>query len=822
MGVNMFFNFDPPSISYIRAKLLIEKLNNLPSGFSSISLCATGRTGSGKTTLGNRLIGADYFMPSTGEQDCTDEVNVVEFPSGLKYFDLPGVASKGKLENYNRAALGIEQRGKFQHIEELTLAQYTVGSQPRKNIFTVSEFEQRQILEPDLILYTIAPDKQFLDVDCLYLGDLLSRYSQVIYVFNMFADKQTGTIYATEPNIKDVATRIKEVHTFVLGEDSQPIVVPMNCWTGEGISDLISRAAEILGSEKGSLFEELINHQRRNAPDEYLRQVKNKLIDVLAYASCQKSDGTYTCDLPIHKTCHHLLEFLVDLNVQSKQGSESSDPWIKQAIDDALSLEFPEFSQGFDVSPEKEIESLQVGLSSLQYGIDILNQLINVDLAEASSQAIELRNRETIAFASDVRACEEQIKILEEESAAKIETYNRIEEEIASIAKEIERCQGRRNSLVSKFNSLNQQIGSRIDAHNASANSLRSFISDLDSRIDRHNFRGEKLKVRVDAINSAVDRLRSSSYTVSESAISSLQSEIDSVEREETSLQTEAHYLNELISQRNRRISSLEDEERSIRQMIVKRDELEASIDDDERRIERQRKKGIASINLQKSTQEAIQDNLKLLAIQYKNRQDIIEIGRAILSDFNDRLEEISEKINSRIEEINSRIAIVRDLHTEILALEDVSQDQISSLRERVNDCLEEMQWFDEEIERFTREIRICSYKISINKLIGDVMRECTTHHFDSIGEFQYRGSTYHYFNDKGLIIILSLTHLAVLSNEIGSESSSLLKKVSSLLSQLGDFPETSDTTQVANWLKPRIGKLFTTSFDKMLRQAIL
>jgi peptidoglycan hydrolase CwlO-like protein len=822
MGVNMFFNFDPPSISYIRAKLLIEKLNELPSSFSSISLCATGRTGSGKTTLGNRLLGVDYFMPSTGEQDCTDEVNVVEFPSGLKYFDLPGVASKGKLENYNRAALGIEQRGKFQNIEDLTLAQYSVGSQPRKNIFTVSEFEQRQILEPDLILYTIAPDKQFLDVDCLYLGDLLSRYSQVIYVFNMFADKQTGTIYATEPNIKDVATRIKEVHTFVLGEESQPIVVPMNCWTGEGISDLVSRAADILGSEKGSLFEELINHQRRNAPDDYLRQVKHKLIDVLAYASCQKPDGIYTCDRPIHKICHHVLEFLVDLNVQSKQGSDSSEPWIKRAIDEALSWEFQQFIQGLDVSPEKKIESLQVGFSSLQYGIDILNQLIKVDLAEASSQAIELRNTETMAFASDVQACEKQIKILKKEGNSKLKKYNRIGNKIDSISKTIDRCQEKRNSLIDKFNSLNQQISSRIDAHNASANSLRSFISDLDSRIDRYNFRREKFNVRIDAIKSTAASLKASSYRVSESAIRSLQSEIDSVNREETSLEKEEGSLKELISQRDQRISNLEDEKRSLRQMIVKRDRLEKRIDREEKRIERQGEKGIASVNLRQSTQQAIEENIKLLAIQYKHHQDIVEIGRAILDNFNDELEAISGKIDSRIEEINSRIAIVRDLHTGLSELEDVSQEQISSLRERVNDCLEEMQLFDEEIERFKRELRICSYKISINKLIGDAMRECTTHHFDSTGEFEYRGSTYDYFNEKGLAIVLSLTHLAVLSNEIGSDSSSLLEKVSSLLGQLGDFPNNSDTTEVANWLKPRIGQLFTTSFDKMLGQAIL
>ena len=125
---------------------------------------------------------------------------------------------------------------------------------PKKSLLQSQSLENRQILEPDLILYLIAPDKQFLDVDCHYLGDLLSRYSQVIYVFNMFADKQTDTIYATEQNITDVATRIKEVHNIVLGEENQPIIVPVNCWTGEGISELVSRSCEVLGSEKGRLI----------------------------------------------------------------------------------------------------------------------------------------------------------------------------------------------------------------------------------------------------------------------------------------------------------------------------------------------------------------------------------------------------------------------------------------------------------------------------------------------------------------------------------------------------------------------------------------
>ena len=81
----MYFQLDLPSIPRIRAKLIIEALSNYSNNISSINLFVTGRTGSGKTTLGNRFLGIDYFL-STGHQDCTKEVNLIEFPIGVKIF----------------------------------------------------------------------------------------------------------------------------------------------------------------------------------------------------------------------------------------------------------------------------------------------------------------------------------------------------------------------------------------------------------------------------------------------------------------------------------------------------------------------------------------------------------------------------------------------------------------------------------------------------------------------------------------------------------------------------------------------------------------
>jgi GTPase Era involved in 16S rRNA processing len=244
----MYFQLNRPSISQIRAKFIIDKLNNFPQNIDSINIFVTGKTHSGKTTLGNRLLGIDYFL-STGRQDCTKEINLIEFPIGLKYFDLPGVCSDDRLENYNRVALELAQVEDFPCIDELTLAKYKESQSPFEQNLSVSDYTSLQF-KPDLIYYLIAPDKQFARGDRKYLKDLLKRHQNIIYVFNMFVNKQTGISYsATEANIQDVATQILKIHRNILGENSQPKVVGVNCWTGEGISELLHQSQQILSGE---------------------------------------------------------------------------------------------------------------------------------------------------------------------------------------------------------------------------------------------------------------------------------------------------------------------------------------------------------------------------------------------------------------------------------------------------------------------------------------------------------------------------------------------------------------------------------------------
>jgi len=75
-----------------------------------INLYMTGRTTSGKTTIGNLLLDQNQLgMKSTGHMDCTDYLGVLATPS-LVYYDTPGSGSDDGYENINRAIFLMSQR----------------------------------------------------------------------------------------------------------------------------------------------------------------------------------------------------------------------------------------------------------------------------------------------------------------------------------------------------------------------------------------------------------------------------------------------------------------------------------------------------------------------------------------------------------------------------------------------------------------------------------------------------------------------------------------------------------------------------------------
>ncbi|MEM7581102.1 MAG: GTPase [Cyanobacteria bacterium P01_A01_bin.80] len=316
----MLLQLKKPSKSQISAAFALEILRISPF-VSDVNIFLTGRTGSGKTTLINLLAGENNFR-STGFTDCTDEVNLLELPIGLKSFDLPGVCSDDRLENYNRAAFGMEQLEDLDCVDNLTIA-----TKSTKCDYKAVNFSEKFKL--DLIFYLFAPDKQFLRHDREYLTELLKHHHQVIYLFNMFVNEQGNQNFATPQNIAEATAKITKIHKFILGEDEQPKIIQVNCKTGEGIDRLFEESREILGLEKGKLFQVLIDYQNQKTPRAYTTQVMLETLKLCADVACQKPSKNNNQTL--WKACQQLWDFFSDTLLEQSQPMPKP---VKKAVKD--------------------------------------------------------------------------------------------------------------------------------------------------------------------------------------------------------------------------------------------------------------------------------------------------------------------------------------------------------------------------------------------------------------------------------------------------------------------------------------------------------
>lgn len=308
----MYFELRKPSIFAIRSNLILEGIAKSFGQSTPINIFATGRANVGKTTLGNSLIGEEYFTV-TGRQNTTDEINLIEFPNGLRYFDLPGVDSDDRLENYNRTFLGMKQAPNFPQVDQMTLAMFRSGQQPYRQSISHDDHE----FSPDLIFYVIAPHKQMSRSESLYLYDLLENYSNVVYILNCFVAKEDNERVVQENDIDNVKSVIREVHQAVHGSESIPAIVKLNCLTGEGIGDLLQVSERILGGEKAKVFSGLITYQHERAVDEYWLQVKKELIKIFAHIANQKPSSGSVIDSPLFEGIQAINQYLSDLGYKT-------------------------------------------------------------------------------------------------------------------------------------------------------------------------------------------------------------------------------------------------------------------------------------------------------------------------------------------------------------------------------------------------------------------------------------------------------------------------------------------------------------------------
>lgn len=312
----MLVAFTRPSIPALRVHFIQEKLKEHTTlQTMSVRTVATGKTGSGKSTLGNRLVGIDYFLPSTGHQDCTDQVNVIQFPAGLEYVDLPGVSSDDKLENYNRVALGMRQVPEWPQVQAVTLATYNTHALRTTREIRVDALPA-PALQPALVFYLVASHQSLGRSDMAYMADLVRYYGseKILYVLNEFVDKEKPQAkFATPQNITDAKAKIAEAYKQAdVGRHVVPYIVSVNCWTGEGMSELLTAAGQRLGKKEGQLFEALMRYQQEKTPMAYVTEVKKALVRSCAGIAFQKPRSSGAKQQPLGAGVEAITQLLVE------------------------------------------------------------------------------------------------------------------------------------------------------------------------------------------------------------------------------------------------------------------------------------------------------------------------------------------------------------------------------------------------------------------------------------------------------------------------------------------------------------------------------
>jgi hypothetical protein len=221
-----------------------------------------GRTTAGKTSLGNRLFGEDV-MKSTGHANCTDFIGLLRMRSNLHYIDTPGAGSDEEYENWARLALGLPQLD-AEPAKRLGVRDYT-GARLNAGVvegdvyseFTPEEWEPQLsgAFAPDVVVYVVAPHKQFLRTDREFLTDVLRRHgAKVVIALNDWAG-QTSDI-----DREDVVKAIGNVYRKVFPDGSvRPRYARVNALSGTGMSELTSEICRVVAPEKLGSMEQVLS-----------------------------------------------------------------------------------------------------------------------------------------------------------------------------------------------------------------------------------------------------------------------------------------------------------------------------------------------------------------------------------------------------------------------------------------------------------------------------------------------------------------------------------------------------------------------------------
>lgn len=288
-----------PSLGEVRARLVQKRLSGRARGQGRQNgqarlpqLVATGRTGSGKSTLGNLLVGYGDLLRSTGRQDCTQAAHVLRFPRGLTYVDLPGVASSDRLENFNRVALGLSQVPDWPSVTGLQVLEYDGQRCTGDRTLPVGQISA-DLLRPDLVLYLIAPHLGLGRAEKAYLKDLLRSVGpdRMVFVLNLFHGAG-GRRIATAQNLADVRDNLVRWHQEAGLRLDTSRLVPMDCRSGAGLAELLSAARDRLGGS--TALTDVINYQNERAPAIHRARVQEAVVGFAAQLAPKAAESDET------------------------------------------------------------------------------------------------------------------------------------------------------------------------------------------------------------------------------------------------------------------------------------------------------------------------------------------------------------------------------------------------------------------------------------------------------------------------------------------------------------------------------------------------
>jgi hypothetical protein len=272
-----------------------------------VNFYATGRTGAGKTSLGNTLLDTGTGKPpmeSHGHQDCTSSVQYFQLASNLRYFDLPGAGSNEQFENINRAALLIKQIADedeeiypVSELKVLDFSEYeTKGVQVENIAIQQWQSDQNQkFVGADVILYVVAAHMQFVRDDKRYLKALLKSQTErnqnqnIIFALNIHRTKD-GQLKPTPQNLADARKFITEIYQQFY-PSNVPLIVEIDSLKGTGINQITELICQILPSEKiGNMQQVLKDELKEFAKKERSCRYRKALIYIASRLATERVD----------------------------------------------------------------------------------------------------------------------------------------------------------------------------------------------------------------------------------------------------------------------------------------------------------------------------------------------------------------------------------------------------------------------------------------------------------------------------------------------------------------------------------------------------